>query len=64
MAGWTPADVGKEVPERVAYSSWKILPPGGKGGWKGKAKGALKEPGVARLTDSFLLERFRAMLNK
>lgn len=60
----TPADVGKEVPERVVSSSWKILPPGGKGGWKGEEKEAPREPGVARLTDSFLLEGFRATLNK
>ena len=59
--GWL---AGEEVPESVACGDWKILPPGGKGGWRVKGKEASGEPSVARLTVSFLQEGFRAMLDK
>lgn len=64
VVGLTPVRAGEEVPESVACGDWKILPPGGKGGWRVKGKEASGEPSVARLTVSFLQEGFRAMLDK
>lgn len=63
VAGLTPAGVGEELPKSLTCRTWKILPVG-KGGWKAMAEEALEEPGVARLTVSFLQERFHATLNK